>query len=227
MRNVLIGSGLMLVCVILLTGCGQTQQTSQVNEHGIQATIQTDCIVHYYKSNAANYITRQRHGYNPAEGFFHSVSAEPTGIVECTLLKDYYSYSGQEMDSLSDLPHQFWNRDLATSVFYSFCGSGGLIDLSSMTPGDNVKVEGQWYRPFIPSWPNQFNIILYQSLDTNRVELVQMEDSQQGRAWLLRSYNYRYSKELEKTLPRTIDAFDIQDGIASKLLMIRFEGQRV
>ena len=97
------------------------------------------------------------------------------------------------------------------------------MDLSLMTAKDNVKIEGQWYRSYVPSWPSQFEITIYQSLDTNRVELIGMKDAQEGLSWLLRCYNFRFSKELEKTLPRTIDVLNVSDGIASKALMIRFE----
>jgi hypothetical protein len=68
---------------------------------------------------------------------------------------------------------------------------------------------------------------LFQSLATNRVELVRMDDFQHGLAWLLRSYNHRYNNELKKRVPRTIDVFDIHDGLAAKSLMIRFDYKEV
>ena len=92
-----------------------------------------------------------------------------------------------------------------------------------MTAGGETKVEGQWYQTFTPHWPETVKLTLFKSLDTNRIERVEMDDLQQSSTWLLMGYNYRYSKELGETLPRTIDVFDITDGIASKLLMIRFE----
>ena len=187
------------------------------------ATIETDCIVHYYKSNGADYITRQQHGFNPVTGFFNSLSSEPTGLVECSLLKDRFNYSGPKEEPLSDLPREFWNQNLAASVFYSFCAGGGLLGPETMNSGDEVKLEGQRYQAFTPHWPKTVRLTLLKSLDTNRIERVKMEDPQQGLTWLLTGYNYRYSRELEKTLPRTIDVFDITDGTASKLLMIRFE----
>lgn len=212
-----------LVLSVLLTSCSQQNYESQIALMAGTGLIQTDCIVKYYKSNGSAYITRQQHGYNPSEFIFQSVSNEPIGAIECVLRREQFSYSGPQDESLSDLPEEFWNKYLAASVFYSFCAGGDLVDISSMIAGDNTKIEGQWYRPYTPSWPSDIQITLYQSLDTGRIELVKMIYAQHELVWMLESYNYRYSKELEKTLPRRIDVFDISGGIASKSLMVRFD----
>ncbi len=61
--------------------------------------IETDCIVHYYKSDGSAYITRQRHGYHPIQLIFSAISNEPTGVVECLLTQDGFDYSeGEKAD---------------------------------------------------------------------------------------------------------------------------------
>ena len=207
----------------LFSGCSQSQQENQDEQVSVKAAITTDCIVHYYKTNASAYITRQQHGYNPSAGFFQAVSTEPTGVVQCSLLKDDYDAAGQKQQTLSDLPESFWSKNLAVAVFYSFCGGGGLLETESMVSGENIKIEGQWYKPLKPQWPSGVKITLLQSLDTKQIELVRLEDTQAGLAWLIRNYNLRYSKQLSKHLPRMIDVFDIRNGVASKELMIRFD----
>ena len=211
-----------------LTGCNrQIQREGQKEAVSVQATIEADCIVHYFKTNASAYITQQEHGYNPKAGFFQATSTEPVGTVQCSLIQDVFESSGQKKGALSDLPGSFWNKDLATILFYVFCGGGNLLDTRSMMTGENVKIEGQWYKPFTPAWPADMNVTLLQSLDSSRIERVQLSDSQNGLVWLADCYNQRYSKELEERIPRTIDVFDIQKGVASKELMVRFDYKEI
>ncbi len=213
----------MVVVGLLFAGCSQSQQETQDDPVSVKAAIITDCIVHYYKTNASAYITRQQHGYHPSVGFFQAVSTEPTGVVQCSLLRDDYSLSGQKQQILSDFPDSFWSKNLAVAVFYSFCAGGGLLETDSMLSAENIKIEGQWYKALKPQWPSGVKLTLLQSLDTKRIELVRLEDSQEGLAWLVRNYNFRYSKELSKRIPRMIDVFDIRNGVSSKELMIRFD----
>jgi len=213
----------MVVVGFLFAGCSQSQQETQGEPVSVGAAITTDCIVHYYKTNASPYITWQQHGYNPSDGFFQAVSTEPTGTVQCLLLKDDYDSSGLKQQILSDLPSSFWSKNLAVAVFYSFCAGGGLLETESMVSTENIKIEGRWYKPLKPQWPSGVELTLLQSLDTKQIELIRLEDTQAGLAWLVRSYNLRYSKELSERLPRMIDVFDIRDGVASKKLMIRFD----
>lgn len=189
----------------------------------MQPVIEADCIVQYFKSNGSAYITQQQHRYNPEAGFFEASSKEPTGKVQCSLVQDVFKSSGQKKALLSDLPGSFWDKNLATVLFYSFCAGGGLLDTASMTSGENVKIEGQWYQPFTPAWPVDADVKILQSVDSSRVELVELTDAQNDVSWLVRCYNYRYSSELRKRIPRTIDIYDTQNGIASKILMIRFD----
>ena len=203
-------------------GCGRHQQTRD-EPISVSATIVTDCIVHYYKSNSSAYITQQQHGYNPSARFLEVIANEPGGKVKYTLKEDSYSSSDLKKQFLSDLPRSFWSKNLAIGVFYSFCAGGGLLETDSMVSGEKVKIEGSWYQPLKPEWPTEVKLTLFQLLDTKRIELVQIEDEQAGLVWLFRSYNMRYNKELSKTLPRAIDVLDIRNGIPSKELMIRFD----
>jgi len=209
---------------VTLTGCHrQTQQEGPDEVISTQALIETDCIVHYYKSNGSAYITRQRHGFNPEAGFFEAFSTEPTGKVQCSLIREIYQSSDEERKPLSDLPNSFWNRNLAIALFYSFCAGGELLDTASMTAGDPVKIEGQWYKPFKTAWPADVDVTVLQSLDLARVERVELTDPKDDVAWMMSCYNRRYSGELEKSVPRTIDIYNIENGVASKELMIRFD----
>jgi hypothetical protein len=212
-----------VVVGLLLTGCSRNQEGTQDEQVVVAASIRTDCIVHYYKTDGSAYITQQQHGYNPSEGFFEACSTEPGGVIQCTLFKEDYTSSGLKEHRLSDLPKSFGSKNLVIALFYSFCAGGDLLETESMTSAANVKIEGRWYEPLKPEWPSEINLTLLRAVDTERIELVRLEDKQAGLTWLFKSYNTRYSKELSKRIPRTIDVFDIRDGVASKELMIRFD----
>ncbi|MHC5191015.1 MAG: hypothetical protein ACYSOP_02355 [Planctomycetota bacterium] len=211
----------------LSVGCRQIQQNSPGESVAVEPSITADCIVQYFKANASAYITHQEHRFNPSEKFFQAVSTEPIGIVQCSLHGDVFTSSGLKSKPLSDLPSSFWTRNLAAAVFYGFCGAGGLIETEAMASGDTIKIEGRWFRPLTPEWSGGPKLKLLYALDSKQVELVFLEDAQNGLTWLVRGYNLRFDKELSTRLPRTIDVYDIRDGIASKELMIRFDYQDI
>lgn len=218
----------LVVTMLLFTGCREPQQTVSVEKAVFpQIAITADCVAHYYKTNAADYITSQQHGFNPAKGFFRASSTEPTGAVECSLLRGEYQSSSPKHASLSDLPGSFWSRNLAIGVFYSFCAGGGLLETDSMVSMEPIKIEGQWYTPIKPQWPGDLDVTLLQSIDTEQIAWVQLEDAKDGTVWLIRNYNLLYSKELGSRLPRTIDVFDIRNGVAAKDLMVRFDYKNI
>ena len=46
----------MVVTSLLFAGCSQSQQEIQDEPVAVKAAITTDCIVHYYKSDASAYV---------------------------------------------------------------------------------------------------------------------------------------------------------------------------
>ena len=70
---------------------------------------------------------------------------------------------------------------------------------------------------------DDLQVTLLKNRETNRIELVQLQDAASETLWLVQSYNLRYSKELDTLVPMKIDVFDIRDGIASKKLIIQFD----
>jgi hypothetical protein len=113
---------------------------------------------------------------------------------------------------------------LATGLYYSFCAGSGLLDAAKMTTLENVKLEGRWYQPLSADafGMNDQSVIVYRALDTDRIELVKLQNAD-GSIWLFRSYNLRYSKHLDRKIPRGIDVFDIREGLASKQYVAQFQ----
>ena len=220
--------GFLVVVGLMLPGCVQSRQENQIYEPvSVSGTIAADCIVQYYKTNNSAYITQQKHWYNPSAGFLKVISEEPGGDIQFTLLDGKYTSSDQKKHQLSDLPNSFGSKNLAVGLFYSFCAGSGLLKTDGMTSSDNIKIEGQWYKAWKLVQPSGIDLTLLQSLDTKRIELVQLEDDRTGLLWLLRSYNFIYKKDLSDLCPEAIDVFDIRNGIASKELMIRFDYKNI
>jgi len=217
------------VCLcILFLGCSRQSAPISQDSTEIRTQISASCIARYYKTNGAVYITSQQHSFDPLTGYFQMKALEPAGQLQFTLNKNQYSEIKPKTAVLSDSPVSFCNAQLAAALFYSFCAGGDLLDTASLSSGEPIKLEGQWYQPLQTNWPNPPVVItLLRSLDTNRIELVGLDDADSGLSWLLRSYNLRYNKDLDKRIPRTIDVFDTRSGIASKQLMIQFDYKTV
>jgi hypothetical protein len=236
---------LTLSILTLTGGCRQVSWSAQKSPMPtVKTAVSAECIAEYFRKDEAPYITEQRQRFDPASGYLQIIAAEPTGNYTFTLMKDQFKESKQKTPFLSELPASFVNRPLTIALFYSFTGGAGLLDTSRFTVSENVKIEGRWYQPMTPpSFSGDVIIRLLKNVNTNRIELVELsqtrtvDSDKQPEAitdtavseekWLLENYNFMYSKELDKLVPRAIDVFDIQKGLASKQLIIQFEYKNI
>lgn len=233
---------LTLALAALLTGCSSSHSDTQQQTSSTMTAeniIVADCIVSYFRQGQAPYMTEQQYRLDTQNGKLQIVANEPSGTYTFTLHKEQFTQSRKLTDFLSDLPAGFVSQPLATTVFYSFSASAGLLETGSLESGQDLKLEGRWYQPLQAPWPKKNNrAILLRSSDNNRIEAVGIaqfanETDASDNAmnpslpvaarWLSRSYNLRYSNELDRLLPRKIDIFDIQKGVASKKLMVQIE----
>lgn len=238
----IVSIALALSLSFLLSGCGEVshQTTPEITPEN---TITTDCIASYYRQGQAPYITQQQHQFAPTSGSLKITANEPDDRFQFALNKDTFSQSKPLTDFLSALPAEFVNQPLAAGVFYSFVAGSGLLPTESLTTGELFKLEGQWYEPLQTAWPKRnFQVILLKNMATNRIDSVGINQFKNGltpdamqlkpsetieQRWLIRSYNLRYNKALNTLVPRTIDIFDMTEGIASKKRIIQFEYKSV
>ncbi len=213
--------------MVITQGCQQDiKQTPKIS---VTPLIKTDCIVYYFRKDNAPYITQQQHNFDPAAGYLEIVAREPSGQYIFTLKKEDFNSTQQLTPFLSGLPASFINQNLATSIFYSFVASSGILDTDSLASSKPaVKLEGQWYKPIGAPWPNEgVQVNLLENLNTNQIDRVELNNQKTQTRWMALAYNHRYSKELNTIVPRKIDIFDIQDGLASKKLIIQFDYKNV
>lgn len=208
----------------LVSGCGQVPQAAAQKP---QDTLIADCVALYYKVGDSAYVTRQQHQFSPGSGQLRVTADEPSGRLEYSLRQEAFSGSVTKPGTSQDFPQSFFDRPLATTVFYSMCAAGSLLDTKTMISEDPVKIQGQWYQPFVPDWPrNQISVTLLKNQDTNKFELIRVSEAS-GTEWLARSYNFRYNSDLHMQLPQTIDVFDAREGVAATKLVVRFQYKNI
>ena len=208
-------------------GCQQDiKQTQMIS---IKPSIKADCVVSYIRKDIAPYITQQQLGFDPVAGYLEIIAQEPTGLYHFTLTKGKFTSTKKSSLFLSDLPASFVNQDLATCIFYSFLAGSGILDTDSFASSENtIKLEGQWYKPIRTPWPNEsVQVTLLKNLNTNRIDRVEFNNQTSDVRWAAIAYNYRHNNDLNSLVPRKIDIFDIQDGLASKKLIIQFDYKSV
>lgn len=228
--NIIIPLALILIFPTLIGGCQwpSGSQTPQNEMPAVKPEITGDCIVSYFQKDRAPYITQQQQLFNPSSGYLKIIATEPTGIYTFSLMQGQFAETKKPTPFLSALPASFMNESLATAVFYSFCAGAEQLDIAQWTTAENVKIEGQWYQPISLATPqNNTDITLYRNISSNRIELVKATDATAETQWLLQSYNLIYNKDLNVLVPHEIDVFDIQNGLASKRLIIQFDYKNI
>jgi hypothetical protein len=209
--------------LVVLTGCGEVQ-TSAPSAPITGDTIKAECVASYFKTNTSPYITQQQHRFSPSAGLLRVIAEEPTGRYESVLQQGQFTVVRQSPGASADLPETYFNKALSTAVFYSMCGGGALLDPATMTAGQPVRILGQWFIPLTPAWPkNDLSVTLFQNQTSSRIEWVQVSDPANGLEWMALNFNLRYNTDLARRLPRTVDIYDVRDGIASKKTIVRFE----
>ena len=214
--------------LVLIGGCGQVSQQPQqqpTQEISTQtASIIADCVVNYFQKDGIPYITQQQHRFDPEIGYLQIVANEPTGQYKFTLDKDSFTSPEELTPFLSGLPASFVNQPLTTALFYSFTAGAGLLDTTSFETQETMKIEGQWYEPMQVDVNNAgIQVTTLRNKGTNQTDLIKLQDTEHETQWLIKSYNLRYSKELDSLVPMKIDLFDIRSGLASKQLVIQID----
>lgn len=214
----------LLVFSLVFSGCQTSRPHTQTHAlPDINPRIIADCVVSYFQKDSAPYITQQQHAFDPSSRSLKITADEPTGTFTFALTNDQFAAAESLTPYLSGLPASFVNQPLATAVFYSFTAGAGILDTAQWTKTEAVKIEGKWYHPIQIPEENGLEITLYQNTSQGRIELVKMADPASQSLWILQSYNLIYSKEADTLIPRKIDVFDIEKGLASKRLLIQFE----
>ncbi len=231
---------LMLSLSLMFSGCGNTTQTSQPTITADSA-ITTDCIVSYFRQGKAPYITSQQYQFDPTDETLLVTANEPASDYTFTLTKKGFTQSKDLTEFLSALPAGFVNQPLAEAIYFGFLAASNVLDTDSLVSGENMKLEGQWFQPLQADWPQaDTRIILMKNTSTNRIDTVGItqfdsasitENNEESAPiktrWLVKGYNFRYNEDLGTLVPRKIDIFDIQNGIASKELIIQIEYRTV
>jgi hypothetical protein len=205
-----------------LAGCGASAERS-VEETTVRRDdcIETRCVAAYHKGGAP-YWTDQRHRFCPSSVLFEAWGTEPEGAWRGSFNKGQFSKTGLDGAFEKSLPAGLMNAALAELVYYSFTAGAGFTP-AEVTATESVRIEGQRYEAFEKGQSGKGRTLtLYKNADTGLIEVVRISESRGGE-WLARAYNPRYNDRFKRNICRTIDVFDVRQGISAKQLLIQFD----
>jgi hypothetical protein len=209
---------------IVLTGifCGSLACTPSKTTQGSSTSgccgtqIKGVCLVHYSDPAGSTYITRQTQTFCPCSLSLEIQAQEPQGRWIWRLRDGEFSTTSPNKNSTQN---SLFDKNLSLAVFYSMASATELLP-SNVIPSGPVKLEGQWYTPFVRHVADT-TVTLLQSRDSAKFDLVKIQDNKT--TLLAQSYNFQFNKALEKNIPRTIDVFDITDGFSAKKLIVQMQ----
>ncbi len=205
-----------LIITMAISGCGSKGGAQATPSLTSETQIVGTCLVHSYKGNAASYVTHQKHIFSPETSNLKIISEEPQGRRVWNLNKNDFQISTNAKEVETDL----YDKNMMQAIFFSMVSSAELLSGEQLTSGEPVKVEGQWDIPYQVD-NKKTQVELFQDNASKRYDLAFIgEDKIFLQA---RNYNYWYEKNLKRQIPRTIDIFDISNGMASKTLIMRVE----
>jgi hypothetical protein len=200
-----------------LSGCNSSTKPVSDASKCSGPQIKGVCIASYSHQNASLYITEQSHLFCPGMKNLQIQSNEPEGRLLRQLNYNNYILSGSPESSIQD---QHLDKMMSIAVFNSMAWAVELLPESVKSPNEAIKIEGQWYLPFVIT-DAQITITLLKSNDTEKNSLVKIQDDKT--TLLAESYDYWFNKRLQKNIPHTIDVFDMTKGLSSKKLILQLQ----
>lgn len=207
MRQFLILSLLVLFSAgMFLCGCDSQSATNKSVRKNVKVgkgkTISARCIATYYKSDGSRYLSEQRHLINPSSGGIEIIAEEPGGKVSCRLDGGFTKTGDTKVKNLAV---SMCDRNLAQAILASVSAGCGFL---SGEKGDHVNIDGRWYEPITPTRKSQWaGTTLYKNISDDAVEMVQVTDTETGKVFTARSYNYFWFEEFGRRFPMKIDVF--------------------
>lgn len=230
MRRIMIWGRLFFLFLIgvYLTGCSEVATST---DHRIPSVtgncIHAQAVVRYFLSDGNQYFTEQQHLFCPSEKTLQIQSNEPAGFHTWRITEHGFNTTSSTGNH-SRKETSLMNHPAALSIFSGFYYGSEILDTSSFMKQDPQKIEGQWYEPFQQASLEESVIsILYQNLDSKKIDFVTVTDQANGITLSAKCYNWRYFGPDGTLIPRTIDIFDISQGLSSKNLLIRVDYKHI
>jgi hypothetical protein len=176
------------------------------------------CLAYYPNHAGSTYITRQMHEFCPCSRSLQIQAQEPGGQWLWQLRDDAFSTVSPNKSSSQN---NLYDRPLSLAVFYSMTSATESLSFAVNLSEEPIKLEGQWYIPFVHRTVSGATVTLFQSRDTKKFDLVKIQDNKT--TLLARSYNFHFNKTLKKNIPRTIDVFNMTDGLSAKKMVLQLQ----
>ncbi len=190
-----------------------------------------DCVVTFYQSDGAHYLTEQRYVVYPWSGSIEISGVEP----KCDFL---WRLSGgafgvvrgsDKIDRVTDVIEAI---DLAEALLTATSVPAALLDTrwDYSVMDEPVKLQGRLYsrikrttRPDLPAVTIMPEVIMYQNQDTSLVDRVWMV-ARQGQKFLsIMCYDYREISKGGILAPKRIEVFETNEREASPQRLIKID----
>ena len=202
-----------LTCLIV-AGCGEQNRHTDKSEEIVHpenvTNIRADSVITFYAADGSRYLSRQRHSICPRLKTILISANEPWGNFGWKLAGNKFSVV-VGANKTNNLPITICDRNLALVILTSIEAAGdGFSAEATETTAEPVKIEGKWYQPIELRdeqihWARRIG---YRNVDSKVIDMVSIEDINSGKILVGRSYNYRWIKDIERSLPMKIDIFD-------------------
>lgn len=226
-KNLITGFVLGLI-ITSISGCGkgnETHQSEVSTKTADENAIKAKCVVTYYSPNGLVYISEQNHSIYPDSDKLIITAKESFGHVRCKIQD--YDYSIRT--NASPYAKAIYNRVAVRAILNGILAGAGLADTGGTEVLEKVKLDGRWYEPLVmTSESSDWAKITYlRNIETKSIDIVLVEEEENGAAYAARCYNYSSMSEC-KRFPMKVDILRferIPGGLVSLGRMLEFSYQ--
>lgn len=203
---------LTFVMIFIASGCLQEQELQTTETVCQGQTLDASCVVTFYKSQNASYITKQNHQICMTDVNIEITADEPQGKVKYRL--DSSNFLGQ-----SNNAGTICNKTYAKLILTTMrLGDYGWQSIAGSP--ENAKIFGKNYKKLTISASGAFSehyvpwaeITLFANPNKKIIERVSIKNLKNGTELASYAYNWRLVKELGKRMPTKIDVLNTDKG---------------
>ncbi len=202
---------------MILTGCqsgsGPGDPSATIHRTGFTA----EAVTTYYDTQGVRYLTRQFFEIDPESKSMTISSEEPEGPMRWSIRGDLYS--GPSVGSAK----AWYDRHTAKAILTAFLAGSGLLNESTLTTGDPVKIDGQWYHPLSMPEGNGTRVTVFRQQNRSVIDRVEVADSKSGDRYIGLAYNPLWNAVYGKSVITKIDLSKVVQNGSRRLIQVHFQ----
>lgn len=206
------------ICLaMILIGCQRESNPSDIPPAVRRAGFTAEAVTTYYDDQGIRYLTDQLFEIEPENASMTVSSDEPEGSMQWSIREQ--QYAGPSTGSAKAWYDPFTTKLILTA----FLAGSGLLDGSSLTPGDPVKIDGQWYYPLSLGESSFGKITVFKKQKNSVMDRVEILDSKTGDRFIGLAYNPLWNDAYGKSVITKIDLSKVTGSGSRRLIQIHFQ----